>query len=812
MIKNYFKISLRYLARNKTMSFINILGLAVGTVCCLYVLLYVEDQYSYDRQHKDVGDLYRVNTKFGEGGDVQARATSSPPIVPTMKKDFPEVLQFTRIVYPEMGGIREHLLRYKERSFYETGLCFVDSTFFDVFSYHFVNGHAAGVLTEPFTVVLLKPVADKLFGNEDPVGKVITIDNSYGIHDFKVTGVVDESLGKSHIHGHLFVTMNSNGDGAYALKTERWAGDNMAASYVRVRPGTDPAALEKKLPAFLQKYGGDQLKALGMKKVLVLQPVKAIHTAAGIYDEADRTVSTSFLYMLILIAILIQVIACINFMNLSTARASKRAKEVGVRKVLGAERRQLALQFLGESFLVALAGMAIALPLLFLALPGLNRLTHAEVSWSLLFDYRIALLFAGLVVATGIIAGSYPAFYLSAFRASKVLKGNFTNAISAAGIRRSLVVFQFALSIGLITAIIVIHSQLHYVEHADLGFDKEQQLIFHFNTEAERARIRPFMNDLQQLPEVRAVSNSSFYPAEHIVNDWAYILAGGNPAASQDISFITCDEHFVKTEGIQLVSGRDFRTGDSDRVIISEAGARKMGIDIAKASGTRIYPFNNLAAPLEIVGVMKDLHVSSLHDAVSPLLLRYGPNGLTGWGLTLSYLNVRTNTADYPALLAKIETAWRKDLPGEPFTYMFLREEVQREYETEIVLSQIINTFAGMAILISCLGLFGLVAFSAEQRIKEIGVRKVLGASEAGIVRLLSADFVRLVAFAFVIAAPVAWWAMNRWLQGFAYRITIAWWMLALAGLFALVITLITVGFQALKAALANPVKSLRAD
>ena len=812
MLPNTFKTGFRNWRKNKTFSFINLAGLSIGTLCCLYILLYVEDQYSYDRQHRDVQDLYRVNTKFGLGGDVQARATSSPPIVPTMKRDFPEVVQYTRIVSPEVGGISEHLLRYKDRSFYETGLDFVDSTFFDVFNYHFVNGNASGVLTEPYTVVLLKPVADKLFGNEDPMGKVITIDNAYGKHDFKVTGVVDESLGKSHIHGRLFVTMNSNGDGAYALRTQRWAGDNMAASYVRLRPGTNPALLEKKLPAFLQKYGGDQLKAVGMKKVLVLQPVTAIHTDSSVFGESDRTVSTSFLDILLLIALLIQVIACINFMNLSTARASKRAKEVGVRKVLGAEKGQLVRQFLGESFLLALAGMAIALPLLFVALPWLNQLTHAEVSWSLMLSYKIGLLFAGLVVATGVIAGSYPAFYLSAFNAIKVLKGNFSNAVSAAGVRRSLVVFQFVLSISLIIGIVVIHSQLYYVEHADLGFDKEQQLIFHFNTEAERARIRPFMNDLQQLPEVRAVSNSSFYPAQRIVNDWAYILAGGNPAASQDISFITCDEHFVKTEGIQLISGRDFHTGDSSRVIINETVARKMGIDIAKAPGTRLYPYNDLASPLEIVGVMKDLHVSSLHDEVYPLLLRYGPNGLQGWGFTLSYLNVRANTGDYPALLAKIESVWRKDLPGEPFVYTFLREEVQREYESEIVLSQIINTFTGMAILISCLGLFGVAAFSAEQRIKEIGVRKVLGASEAGLVRLLSVDFLRLTGIAFVIAAPVAWWAMDRWLHGFAYRITMHWWMPVLAGMTALLITLVTVGIQAVRAATASPARALRSE
>lgn len=811
MLYNAFKTGFRSFQKNKTFSFINLIGLSIGTLCCLYILLYVEDQYSYDKQHRNVEDIYQLITHFGDK-NAGARATSSPPIVPTMKRDFPEVEQYTRIFYPSIDGVSNQLLKYKDKQFYESGEDFVDSTFFDVFNYHFVYGSAAGALTEPFTVVLLKPVADKLFGNEDPVGKVISIDNTYGKHDFKVTGVVDEGLGKSHIHGRLFVAMNSNGDGAYILKTQRWAGDNMAVSYVRLRPGADPAALEKKLPDFLQKYGGDQLKALGMKKTLTLQPVQAIHTTAGIFQEPDRTVGTSFLRILLLIAILIQVIACINFMNLSTARASKRAKEVGVRKVLGAEKNQLVRQFLGESFLLALAGMAIALPLLFVALPWLNQLTHADVSWSLVLSWRIAVLFAALVAATGVIAGSYPAFYLSAFNAIKVLKGNFSNAVSAAGIRRSLVVFQFVLSIALILGIIVIHSQLYYIEHADLGFDKEQQLIFHFNTESERARIRPFMNDLQQLPEVRAVSNSSYYPAENIGNDWMYNLAGGDPTASKDISFITTDEHFVQAEGIQLLSGRNFRHGDSGRVIINEEAARRLGLDIAKAPGTRIYPYNDVTSPLEIVGVMKDLHVSSLRDTVYSMMLRYGPNGLKGWGTTLSYLNVRTNTADYAALLTKMESVWRKDLPGEPFTFMFLGEEVQRQYESEITLSKIINTFTGMAILISCLGLFGLAAFSAEQRTKEIGVRKVLGASEAGLVRLLSADFLRLTLIAFVLAAPVGWWAMDRWLQGFAYRISMQWWMPALAGAAALLITIVTVGIQAVRAAAANPVRALRSE
>jgi putative ABC transport system permease protein len=813
MLRNYFKTTFRNLQRNKTFSIINIAGLSIGTLCCLYILLFVGDQYSYDRQHRAAQDIYRVNTDFGQMGNDQA--TSSPPIVPAMKKDFPEVQQWTRLFYPAQSGKGQHLLQWKEKSFYESGMAFVDSTFFDVFAYHFVNGSPAQALTQPYTAVLLKPVADKLFGNEDPVGKVITIDNDYGKHEFTVTGVVDESLGKSHIHANFFVAMNSNGDGAYLYRTQRWAGDNMAACYVRLRPGADPSILEKKLPAFLEKYGGDQLKEMGMHKRLMLQPVTAIHTTAGIDMEVDRTMSTAFLNILLSIAILIQVIACINFMNLSTARAAKRAKEVGVRKVLGAEKGQLIKQFLGESFLMALMGVCIALPLLLLTLPMLNQITQADVSISALLNLRMGLVFAGLVLVTGIIAGSYPAFYLSAFNSIKVLKGNFTNQVSAAGIRRGLVVFQFVLSIGLVTSITVIHSQLYHIAHTDLGFNKEQQLVFGFHTPEARARIKPFANDLRQLSEVKGASNSSYYLSQQIGNDMMYALVPGDVTKAPDVHFITCDEHFVQTEGIQLVSGRDFRQQDSNRVLINESYCQRMGLDVAKAPGTRLYPgFGGNSSALEIVGVMKDFNTSSLRDDVSPVMLRYGPNGLQGWGLTLSYLSVRVATADYRGLLEKISSIWHKDLPEEPFVFHFLRDEIQRQYESEMILGNIINTFTGMAMFISCLGLFGLAAFSAEQRTKEIGVRKVLGASVASIVRLLSGGFVRLVAVAFVIASPVAWWAMNKWLESFAaaYRIQISWWMLGLAGSVALLVTLLTVGIQAVRAAFANPVDSLRIE
>ncbi|MGZ3811550.1 MAG: ABC transporter permease [Mucilaginibacter sp.] len=808
MLKSYLKTALRFLLKNKTFSFINIFGLAVGTLCCLYILLYVQEQYSYDKHHKNAKDIYRVVTSLQLPGDKHNNSTCSPPIVPAMKRDFGEVLEYTRVVPATTLGAAKSLLRYKEKSFYEKDLVYVDSTFFNIFSYHFQNGTPAKCLNEPYTIVLLKLVADKLFGREDPVGKVITIDNAYGKHDFKVNGVVDESLGKSHIHAGLFITMNSGGLGDYVIRNNTWGGNNFTNSYIKLRPDANAAALEKKLPAFLSKYGANAMKQIGMTKQLHLQPVASIHTTTGYEVEISKTVSPSFLYILILIAVLIQVIACINFMNLSTARASKRAKEVGVRKVIGAGQGDLVKQFLGESFLLSFIGVVIALPLLVFALPYLNQITQADIQLSFFSDYRLWLMLTSLILVTGLVAGSYPAFYLSAFEAIKVIKGNFTNQISATGIRRSLVVFQFVLSIVLIIGIIVIYSQLNYIKNKDIGFDKSQKLIFSFYTGDTQSKMQSFAGDLRQLADVKAVSSADNYLSQFVPHDHGIYPAGGNMTTAIDAQNINTDEHFVQANGIKIISGRDFRLNDSTRVLINETLAKRLGLNPQTAPGTRLYSqYNGPVSFVEVAGVMKDFNYNSLHGEVKPFMLVYDKNASD-----FDFIVVSTNSKNYKDLLGKIETIWHKNLPSAPFEYSFLDAEVQKQYEAEIILAQIINSFTLMAILISCLGLFGLAAFSAEQRNKEIGIRKVLGASVSGIVGLLSKDFLKLVIIAMVIATPLAWYGMHKWLQDFAYKVDISWWMFALAGVMAILIALFTVSFQAIRAALMNPVKSLKSE
>jgi putative ABC transport system permease protein len=806
MFRYHLKFALRLLMSNKTFTFVNVAGLALGTLCCLYILLYVQDQYSYDKHHQDAENIYRVNSHIKISGESFKNSMASPPIGRALKNDFSEVVQFTRVI-PTIN-VNQHLITFGEKVFYEKKVLYVDSTFFDVFDWRFDHGRREQALKRPFTIVISKEVSEKLFGQDNPIGKVVTIDNAYGKNEYEVSGVVDASLGKSHIQANIFITMNGGGIGEFVLSSDAWAGNNFAATYIKLNKGVPSADFEKRLPAFLNKYGQQQLSAISMEKTLKLQPVTTIHTSTDHLNELGKTANPTFLKILLLVAILIQLIACINFMNLSTARASKRAREVGVRKVIGAEKKQLVQQFMTESFLWTLIGVGVAIPLLLLALPQINQLAGADVSSDFLTKPSIWYMLGALVVSTGVISGSYPAFYLSAFHVIRVIKGNLTNHISDAGIRRSLVVFQFVLSIAMISSIVIFQSQLKYLNNKDLGYDREQKLIFTFHTSEAIQRIDPFINDVRKVPGVSVVSRANNYPSQFFFNDINLYLEGGSPSRTVATQFLMADEHFSKALNIEIVGGRPLRRNDSGQVLINETAARQLGVDLSKAEGTLLLsPPNAPGAIFTLAGVMKDFNNNSLREPVKPFMVNYVSNDPV-----LSKLIVSTNSDEYKNLLKDMKGVWDRHFKGIPFEFAFLDEEVQKQYESEITMSNIINSFTVMAIIISCLGLFGLAAFSAEQRTKEIGIRKVLGASESRIVFLLSKDFMKLVMVALLIAVPIAWWVMNKWLEAFAFRITITWWMFALAGIMAVLITLLTISFQAIKAALSNPVNSLRSE
>jgi putative ABC transport system permease protein len=813
MFQNYLKIAFRTLLKNKTFSLINIAGLTVVTACCLYILLYVTEQYSYDRHHANLESMYRVVTDIRNAdgtGDTYKTTRLSPPIASGMAQDFPEIETAARLLDPP--DVRESMLTWQNSTSFVTKGYYVDSTFFHIFTYKWLAGNAEHALDQPYTVVLTKPVAERIFGRQETIGQALRIGNRFGENDFKVTGVVDASAAKSHIRGNFYMSMNSGGIGEYVRTSDHWAGNNFISGYVMLKPGADEAALEAKLPDFLSRRGGNQFKEPGMLKTLHLEPVKDIHLYSKRSNQLDTTVSARFLYILLTIAGFVPLISCINFMNLTTARSTKRAKEVGIRKAIGANRGVLVRQFLGESLLLALIAILLAVPLIEMALPFLNRFTGSEVSASFSNNLGVWLSVAGLVLLTGLLAGSYPALYLSSFSPVKVLKSNILESIkgawTAAGLRKGPVVFQFVISVGLILSAIVITRQLQFLQNKDLGFQKEQKIIVPFRTEAARKQLAAFKNEVLKNAIVEAVSGAMAYPGQFVSQDFGLYTEGKDMNSAEIVQVIRTDGDYLKTLQIPLLAGRNFTPADTtEQLIVNEQTLKALGVPVETATGTKVYSeWEGERFTYEIIGVMKDYHYRPLYSELSPLMLMYAlPE-------RLQYAIVSAKTADYASLLPALERTGTQLLPAIPFEHSFLDEKLQQQYVAESNLANIIEAFTLIAILISCLGLFGLSAFTAEQRTKEIGIRKVLGASVQNLVGMLSKDYLSLVILSLVIAVPLGWYVMNKWLQDFAYRTSVEWWMFAVATAVAVAVVFLTVSFQSVKTALANPVKSLRSE
>ncbi|HMG69247.1 MAG TPA: ABC transporter permease [Chitinophagaceae bacterium] len=808
MIKNYFKIAWRNIVRNKAFSLLNILGLTAGTVCCLYIFLYVADQYGYDTQHHDAASIYRIRTII-EGKDNRGfnSATTSPPIATTMKMDFPEVAAATRVLNFSDGGDNLLSVVGSDRSFYEPKGYLVDSTFFQIFNYKFIEGTPLHSLDEPYTVVLSSVVAKKLFGDSPALNQQINISNRISAHVFKITGVFDETYGKTHLHPHFIMNMNSGGIGEFVRTNNQWAGQNFVYSYVKLNPNADVIALQNKLPAFLLKHGADNLKELGMKKQLFLQKVTDINLySKGITNQIDEVSNARFLYLLLTIAFFIQLIACINFINLTTARSVRRAREIGIRKVAGAVKSSLVGQFLSESVLISFIAVFLAVPIVIILLPFLNSLTGSTLTIHSFRNLKIISTIGGLGIITGLLAGIYPALYLSGFKPVSVLKGTFSFKASSVFLRKGLVIFQFVIAIVLIISVIIISRQLNYMQSKDLGFDQKQKLIIPFQNDQSRRQFMAFNNELLQLKGVSATAGCDYYPSLYVLSDYLAYKAGQDMNTGKDVKVNRVNENFFKTLGIRITAGRNLRTSDtSNQVVVNEKTLKIFGLQKETAVGNKLYSdFEGGHNEFEIVGVTSDYNYSSLKEEIQPLMAFYSA--------TPSYMVVEATTANYKQLLSDIGGVWKKTIQGAPFEYSFLDSEIQKQYTDENSLKKISNSFTLLAILISCLGLFGLAMFTAQQRIKEIGVRKVLGASVTGIASMLSRDFLKLVFISILIASPIAWWAMNKWLQDFVYKTDISWWVFVLAGMVALLIAFATVSFQAIKAAIANPVKSLRTE
>ena len=816
MFQNYFKIAWRNLKSNKLFSVINVLGLAIGLTCCLLISLYLYHEWSYDTHHLKGDRLYQVGTISIQEGKQDRYATTAAPMAPAMQQEFPEIESTVRLMklFQDDKTLFQYYAGSEMRSFYEAGGYMADSTFFKIFTYPFKEGDPLTALDEPNSIVLSEELATKIFGGEEAVGKTIHINSTTnGAFDFKVTGVYKTAATPSHIDARFILSMQSGEVGPWLRAMDNnMANNNLFYTYLLLKPGTNAPELEAKFDGFVRKYMGEDLKSAGRDRKQFLTLVKDIHLYANTEGNVTPGGSATYLYILLSIAVVTLLIACVNFMNLSTARSSKRAVEIGVRKVLGAEKGALVGQFLSEAVLISVIAFLVAILFSYLLLPYFEKVSDKAFQFSLA-QYGWLLVGALLItLLAGLLAGLYPAFYLSAFKPIKVLKGKFSNSLGAISFRKVLVVFQFVIAVALIVASVTISNQMRYLRNKDLGFTKDQQLVIPLRSSTAKEMYTSFKNDLMNNPAITAAGASIYYPGISNVTDWL-LYKQGTPSDQTKTVFINrVDETFLNTLGIQTVAGRlfskDFPADTLDRIILNEQAVKSFGfLSPQDAVGKNIAAQRDGEVLFQIVGVVKDFHFKGLHSTIESYgFLRSRTTN------SFNYLIAHIKGEKTEAALSSIAAAWQKRNPSEPFEYSFLDGDFQKNYVTEDRLSSIIRYFTIVAIFISCLGLFGLAAFTAEQRTKEIGIRKVLGANVSGLVALLSKDFLILVLIALLIASPIGWFVMHQWLQDFAYRVDINWWIFVVAGLLALLIAFVTISIQAIRAATANPVKNLRTE
>ncbi len=808
MFKNYFKIAIRNLWKNKGFTTINIAGLAIGLACFILIALYVADELSYDRYNVNADRIYRVDADVKFGGNELRLAVASDPMGATLKKDYPQVEEYARIYASEGSKLIKKGNEYIEEDY----VAYADSTLFNVFTLPAVAGNTKTALNEPNTVVISESAAKKYFGTSNAIGKTIEADKV----PYKVTAVIKDIPHNSHFKFDFLFSMDN-----VDYRFGNYLSMNFQ-TYILLKKGTNYKDFEKNFKQVIDRYILPQAKQFmqissmddfvkaGNKLEFSLMPLTDIHLHSDRFPELGTNGNIQYVYIFGAVALFILLIACINFMNLSTARSANRAKEVGIRKVLGTERKNLITQFLTESVLMSLISLIIAIVIAYLILPLFNNIAAKSLSIDSALNARILPFLIALPFIVGIVAGSYPAFFLSKFKPVTVLKGKINAGFRRNFFRSGLVVFQFFTSIILIIGTVIIYRQLNYIQTTNLGFNKDQVLIIN-GAGALGNNAESFKNKMLTMPGVSSATFSAFLPVSSSRTDNSYskdaVMDAKNALSMQTW---TVDYDYVKTMGMKIITGRNFSKefgSDSSGIILNETAAKVLGYD--NPIGKKIYTNfqtaqSNDLVSYTIVGVVKDFHYESLRQNIFPLSLRLGKS--TG------LVSFKVNSANTKDLVKAAEINWKKMAPGMPFSYRFMDDAFDNMYRAEQRVGEVSITFAILAIFIACLGLFGLVTYMTEQRTKEIGVRKVLGASVASVVTMLSKDFLKLVVIAAIFAFPIAWWAMHSWLQDFAYRIDISWWMFAAAGLAALLIALITVCFQAIKAAIANPVKALRSE
>lgn len=797
MLKNLLKISIRTILKDRTYSLLNVTGLTIGITCSMFLLMYILHELSYDRYHENAKNIYRVVSNIKETDNAFTWAVAQIPLADELRDNYPEVQNAVRFF-----GTGRTIYKNGEKQFYEEEFYLTDSTVFDMFTYKFIHGEPATALDNPFTLVLTETTAKKYFSDiSEAVGQ--SIQNEAG-EEFKITGIIEDVPLNSHF---IF-------DGLISRSTRRdfvgsW-GNFGVFTYIQLPEGYDLSKMYTSFDKIIKERVNPIFEQFGIKIVYELQPILDIHLYSKIQDEAEEGGDITYIYIFASVAAFMLLIACINYMNLATARSVNRAKEVGVRKVMGSQRRQLIAQFIAESVVIALIAMVISLVLIYVLLPTFNSLANKSLPFSYIFQGPIILSLLAIVIFVGIVGGSYPAFYLSGFSPINVLKGKLTTKGGSAVFRKSLVAFQFMISIFMLISTLIVFDQLQFMRNKDLGFEKERVVRIGMNERALREKSQVLINQLKQMPEVSSVGTASSSPGLGIGKLLLKVEDNEGKLVDRGVDLYAADYDFVSTLGMKVVTGRDFsREFPSDTTfgaLVNESMVKRMswenpiGKKFVFSDGNPDTPDNERT----VVGVVKDYHQNSLYDPIEPLMILMAPRN--------GFVFVRTEEGDVRKSLAAIESAWKEIFPTYTFEYDFLDADFNSQYQADEKRSQIFTAFSGLTIVIACLGLLGLAAFTTEQRTKEIGVRKVIGASVQNLVVLISREFFLLVGIGMIVAFPLAWFFTNDWLQNFAYRIELKgeWPTFILSALLAFIITLMTVGFHVVRAASANPVKSLR--
>ena len=812
MLRNYFIIAFRQLKKQKMYAAIKIGGFALSIAACLLIGLFIRNELSYDKSYPDGDQLYRCYGTFDYNDIHEKGASMPPPTAMVLKKDFPEVENSGRLMASSLfegAGSNQVSTEQRQESTFEEGFSYADQSILDMLQFPMVFGSRATALAEPRSMVITRRKAEKYFPGENPVGKLVFLNNDK-TRPYKIGGVIENNPSNSHLQYDFYLTLT--GKELWPGEQASWNSSNYDV-YLKLKPGVDPKVLGQKvtedvvknyvLPNMLASGQADAEK-LAKAGRLVLQPVSEIHLYSNGIQDGFSHGDIRFVWLFGAVACFILVLACINFINLSTAKSANRAREVGLRKVVGSKRESLMLQFLTESVLYSLLSFVLAVVLAVLLIPFFNQLAgkNLELPWH---EWWFIPLLIGGALLVGIAAGLYPSVYLSSFKPVAVLKGEISRGSSGSWLRNSLVVFQFTTSIILIIGTIVIYRQMDHIMNAKLGFEKDQVLLLE-STHTLGEQVKPFRNELRKLPQVASASISDYLPVSGSKRNGNTMYNEGKQKEEMGTSsqVWVVDDAYLTTMGMQMVSGRNLsfdRASDSMGAVINQTMAAGLGIKEAKDQR-----FTNGWETFHVVGIVKDFSFESVKSKVSPLMFRLGNSS--------SVVSVKIKPGQVASAMAAINATWKKFAPNQAIRYSFLDEQFARMYEDVLRMQQIFTSFSILAIFIACLGLFALSAFMAEQRKREIGIRKVLGASVGQVTTLLSAEFVKLVLVALLIASPIAWWAMNRWLEDFsnAYRISITWWMFGFAALLVISIALITVSFQSIQAALKNPVNTLRSQ